>query len=98
VRRDAAGRPDPGAALEALAARGVTRILCEGGPALADALIGRGFADEVIRLTSAAPLGRAGRACLSGDSLRALADPHRYKSVETRMLGGDRLVRSERIL
>jgi diaminohydroxyphosphoribosylaminopyrimidine deaminase/5-amino-6-(5-phosphoribosylamino)uracil reductase len=98
VRRDEAGRADVGAALETLAARGLTRVFCEGGPILADALIGRGFADEVILLTSAKPLGRAGRAGLGGDSLAALADPRRYKSVETRILGDDRLVRHERIL
>jgi diaminohydroxyphosphoribosylaminopyrimidine deaminase/5-amino-6-(5-phosphoribosylamino)uracil reductase len=98
VRCDDAGRVDLHAALEALAARGVARVFCEGGPALADALIGCGLADEVILLTSAKPLGRDGRQGLAAASLAALADPRRYRSAETRMLGEDRLVRSERVL
>ncbi|MGA2639131.1 bifunctional diaminohydroxyphosphoribosylaminopyrimidine deaminase/5-amino-6-(5-phosphoribosylamino)uracil reductase RibD [Methylocella sp.] len=98
VRRDEAGHADLGAALEILATRGLTRVFCEGGPTLADALIARGLADEVIVLTSAKPLGREGRAGLSAASLAALADPARYKDVETRMIGEDRLARSERIL
>jgi len=32
-------------ALEALARRGVTRLLCEGGPRLADRLAGEGLVD-----------------------------------------------------
>ena len=37
--------------LQELATRGFTRILCEGGPTLASALIGAGLADRVILLT-----------------------------------------------
>ncbi|MGO9674133.1 MAG: bifunctional diaminohydroxyphosphoribosylaminopyrimidine deaminase/5-amino-6-(5-phosphoribosylamino)uracil reductase RibD [Methylocella sp.] len=96
--RDETGHADIGAALLLLAARGVTRVFCEGGPILADALIGRGLADEIILLTSAKLLGREGRDGLGAVSLAALADPARYKGVETRMIGEDRLVRSERVL
>lgn len=98
VRRNEAGHADPGAALELLAARGVTRVFCEGGPSLADALIGRNLADEVILLTSARPLGREGRAGLGAESLAALSDPRRFAAVEARMVGEDRLARSERLL
>jgi diaminohydroxyphosphoribosylaminopyrimidine deaminase/5-amino-6-(5-phosphoribosylamino)uracil reductase len=96
--RDEAGHADIGAALGILAARGITRVFCEGGPVLAEALIGGGFADEMILLSSAKPLGREGRAGLGVGALAALADPGRYASVETRMIGEDRLARSERIL
>jgi diaminohydroxyphosphoribosylaminopyrimidine deaminase/5-amino-6-(5-phosphoribosylamino)uracil reductase len=96
--RDETGHADLGAALELLAARGITRVFCEGGPVLADALIARGLADEIILLTSANPLGREGRSGLTAGALAALADPGRYASVETRMIGEDRLARSERIL
>ncbi len=98
VRRDEAGHAELGDAFELLAARGLTRVFCEGGPTLADALIARGLADEVIVLTSAKPLGREGRAGLDAASLAALADPARYEKVETRMIGEDRLMRSERVL
>jgi diaminohydroxyphosphoribosylaminopyrimidine deaminase / 5-amino-6-(5-phosphoribosylamino)uracil reductase len=98
VRRDAIGRVDLGVALELLAARGITRVFCEGGPILADALIARGVVDEVILLRSAKFLAREGRAGLSAESRNALADPSRYRSVEQRVLGDDRLFRSERVL
>lgn len=98
VRRDEAGRADIGAALEFLAGRGMTRLFCEGGPTLANALIARGLADDVIVLRSAAPLARAGRAGLNAESLAALGDPARYRSVEKRLVGDDALTRSERIL
>jgi diaminohydroxyphosphoribosylaminopyrimidine deaminase/5-amino-6-(5-phosphoribosylamino)uracil reductase len=97
-KRDEAGHAELGDAFELLAARGLTRVFCEGGPTLADALIARGLADEVIVLTSAKPLGREGRAGLDAASLAALADPARYEKVETRMIGEDRLMRSERVL
>jgi len=96
--RDAAGHADLGGALSLLAARGITRVFCEGGPVLADALIAGGFADEVSLLASPNPLGREGRAGLGPASLAALSDPARYATVETRMFGEDRLTRSERIL
>ncbi len=98
VRRDATGQVDLNAALELLATRGVTRVFCEGGPILADALIAQGLADEVFLLTSAMPLAREARAGLSAASLDALADPNRYRIVEQRMVGEDRLARRERIL
>jgi diaminohydroxyphosphoribosylaminopyrimidine deaminase/5-amino-6-(5-phosphoribosylamino)uracil reductase len=96
--RDQAGNADLGIALALLAARGITRVFCEGGPTLADALIARGFADEMILLRSAKPLGRDGRPGLSAGSLAALGDSTRYRIAETRMIGQDRLTRSERVL
>ena len=98
VRCDSKGHADLGGALELLAARGITRVFCEGGPSLADALIGRGLADEIITLTSPNLFGREGGAGLSPAGLAALADPSRYISVEKRMIGEDRLIRSERVL
>ncbi|MFC5139326.1 pyrimidine reductase family protein [Actinomycetospora rhizophila] len=38
---------DPGAVLAALAARGLTRVLCEGGPALFGSLLAAGRVDEL---------------------------------------------------
>ncbi len=98
VRRDERGRVDLGAGLALLAERGVTRVLCEGGPTLADALIAQELADEIILLTSATALARPGIPGLNAESLKALADPARYKSAESRRIGADSLVRSARIL
>jgi len=91
------GHVDLTAALELLAARGLTRVFCEGGPTLAAALIGQRLADEVILLTNAKPLGREGLAGLSSAEAAILADPRRYVKVETRPFGDDVLTRYERV-
>ena len=98
VRRDSAGHIDLKAALNFLAARGLTRILCEGGPRLASALIGQGFADEVLLLTAPQPLGREGMPGLDAAAAVMLADPLRYRLAESRLVGVDCLTRHERVL
>ncbi|MGH6835009.1 MAG: bifunctional diaminohydroxyphosphoribosylaminopyrimidine deaminase/5-amino-6-(5-phosphoribosylamino)uracil reductase RibD [Methylocella sp.] len=98
VRRDAAERVDLHAALNLLAARGLTRILCEGGPRVAAGLIGEGLADEVIILTAPEPLGREGVLGLDADTAALFGDPLHYRVVETRMLRADRLTRYERVV
>jgi diaminohydroxyphosphoribosylaminopyrimidine deaminase/5-amino-6-(5-phosphoribosylamino)uracil reductase len=98
VRRDDFGHASLRAALELLAARGLTRIFSEGGPRLAAALVGEGLADEVNLLTSPKPLGREGVLGLAPTAGAILADPARYSCAETRLIGADRLVRYERAL
>jgi diaminohydroxyphosphoribosylaminopyrimidine deaminase/5-amino-6-(5-phosphoribosylamino)uracil reductase len=96
VRRDAAWGINLRAALDFLGARGLTRIFCEGGPRLASALIGQGFADEIMLLTAPEPVGREGVPGLDAAAASLLADPGRYRLAETRMIGADRLRRYER--
>ncbi len=96
ARRGAAGRIKLGTALNLLAARGLTRIFCEGGPRLASALIGEGLADEVTLLTSPKPLLGKGVG-LDAVAASVLGDLHRYHVAETRMIGADKLTRYERI-
>jgi diaminohydroxyphosphoribosylaminopyrimidine deaminase / 5-amino-6-(5-phosphoribosylamino)uracil reductase len=98
VRRDAAGHIDLLAALNFLAARGLTRIFCEGGPRLASALIGQGFADEVTILTAVEPLGRKGMPGLDGAASAVLANQRCYHLAESRMIGADSLTRYESML
>lgn len=92
----AAGRIDILAALHLLGARGVTRVFSEGGPAVAESLLGRGLADEVILHTGVKPLGRPGKAALTAPARAALEDEARYRLVESRMLGVDRMTRYAR--
>jgi diaminohydroxyphosphoribosylaminopyrimidine deaminase/5-amino-6-(5-phosphoribosylamino)uracil reductase len=98
VRRDAGGRVNLAAALNLLAARGLTRIFCEGGPNVAAGLIGQGLADEVIIFTAPERLRRQGVLGLDADTAALLADPARYRLAETRMIGADRLTRYERVV
>jgi diaminohydroxyphosphoribosylaminopyrimidine deaminase / 5-amino-6-(5-phosphoribosylamino)uracil reductase len=97
VRRDATGRIDLNAALNHLAARGLTRIFSEGGPRVAAGLIGQGLADDVAIFIAPAPLGRKGVLGLGQETAALLADPRRYRLAETRMIGADNLTRRERV-
>lgn len=54
------GRLDLQAALGLLASRGITRLFCEGGPVLADALAEHDLIDEVVLATAPHALGEAG--------------------------------------
>jgi diaminohydroxyphosphoribosylaminopyrimidine deaminase/5-amino-6-(5-phosphoribosylamino)uracil reductase len=55
VAADADGRPEIGAAVRALAERGVTRLLVEGGPRLTAAVLAAGLADEALVYRGAVP-------------------------------------------
>ena len=89
VPLDDSGHVDLHQTLRALAARGITRALSEGGPKLAARLIGLGLADEVALITSDKPLGRQGVAALDPDARAALADGSRYRLDETLDYGPD---------
>ncbi len=52
VEAGAAGRLDLPAALRLLAMRGITRLFCEGGPVLAEALAAERLVDEIVLATS----------------------------------------------
>ena len=69
------------AGLKALAARGVTRVFCEGGPRLAEALAAAGQVDAVELLTGPEPLGRPGLPAI-GPALSCFinTDPHVERS------------------
>jgi diaminohydroxyphosphoribosylaminopyrimidine deaminase / 5-amino-6-(5-phosphoribosylamino)uracil reductase len=56
VAVSANGKVDLGAALAALATHGLTHVLCEGGPALAEALAQHDLVDEVMRITGISAL------------------------------------------
>jgi diaminohydroxyphosphoribosylaminopyrimidine deaminase/5-amino-6-(5-phosphoribosylamino)uracil reductase len=86
---EAEGRVDLGAALRALSARGVTRVFSEGGPRVAARLIALALADEVVIFTAEKPLGRPGAPALSDAARATLADPSRYRLVETATYGAD---------
>ncbi len=89
VALDADGRADLDAALKALSARGITRVFSEGGPRVAARLIALGLADDVVIFTAEKPLGRYGLSALSDEARATLADPLRYRLVETATYGPD---------
>lgn len=80
---------DLAAFLQALGARGLTRILCEGGGRLAAALLATDLVDELVTYSAGLVLGAEGRLAVASLPLTALADAPRFHLVETARLGGD---------
>jgi len=97
VAADASGGVDLAAALRLLAKRGVTRVFSEGGPRVGARLIQSGLADEVVLLTATKPLGRPGLPALDPQAYAILADPARYREIETAAYGADAMRRLERL-
>lgn len=86
---ETAGHLDLAAALGALAARGLTRVLSEGGSMLAAALIRAGLVDDLALFSGAALIGAEGHPALGPLGLGALAEAPRPTLVETARLGPD---------
>ena len=83
------GALDVAALLLELGARGLTRVLCEGGGAFAAALLRAGLVDELVGYTAGLVLGAEGRPALGPLGLAALAQAPRFELVESRPVGGD---------
>jgi diaminohydroxyphosphoribosylaminopyrimidine deaminase/5-amino-6-(5-phosphoribosylamino)uracil reductase len=91
------GYPDVGLALEALADRGIGRVLVEGGAALNDALLDAGLVDRFHLLSSDAIVGADGvPASIHGQLPERLAQLG-FGVVESRALGCDMLTTFEKI-
>jgi diaminohydroxyphosphoribosylaminopyrimidine deaminase/5-amino-6-(5-phosphoribosylamino)uracil reductase len=89
------GRLDINAVLKALAGRGITRLMVEGGPTVAAAFIKADLVDEAALFRSPNPLGE-GIDALEGLPLTALTKSPKLKPVASEMVGGDALETFER--
>jgi diaminohydroxyphosphoribosylaminopyrimidine deaminase/5-amino-6-(5-phosphoribosylamino)uracil reductase len=85
------GRLSLAVVLESLAAEGVTRVLVEGGPTIADAFLKADLVDEVVIGHGTEKLGASGRMPVGGGGLNFLGDGQRWQTVEERSIGADRL-------
>jgi diaminohydroxyphosphoribosylaminopyrimidine deaminase / 5-amino-6-(5-phosphoribosylamino)uracil reductase len=85
----AKGRLDLAAVLELLAGRGVTRLMVEGGPTLAAALVAADLIDEAVLFQSPKLVGADGVDALDGLPLTALTQSPRLMSVRSEAIGGD---------
>jgi diaminohydroxyphosphoribosylaminopyrimidine deaminase/5-amino-6-(5-phosphoribosylamino)uracil reductase len=93
VDADRAGRVALPEALRLLGARGLTRVLCEGGPELADALAQADLADELVLLSAQGAAGQGDVPAL-GPSLSSRLPGWRFLTEE--QVGPDRLALYER--
>jgi len=86
---EANGQLDLTAALQTLAAKGLTRILSEGGSTLAAALVKARLVDDLALFSGALLLGTEGHPALGPLALTALGDAPRPRLQETQALGPD---------
>ena len=89
VSADAAGRPVLAAALEALAARGITRVLVEGGGRLAAALLQVGLVDRIEWFRAPGAIGGDGVPALAALGIDHACDMARFERVSSVPLGED---------
>ncbi len=92
----AAGRLAPGAMLATLGARGLTRVLCEGGGSFAAALLQEGLVDRIVTFTAGVALGAEGRPGLGALGIGALAEAPRFRLAREQAVGGDVMALWER--
>jgi diaminohydroxyphosphoribosylaminopyrimidine deaminase/5-amino-6-(5-phosphoribosylamino)uracil reductase len=76
-------------ALQALAAEGITRILCEGGATLAALLVADDLVDRVVLHSAGALIGAEGAPVFGPLHLTQLSDATRWNRLSLRPLGGD---------
>ncbi|MEZ5839916.1 MAG: bifunctional diaminohydroxyphosphoribosylaminopyrimidine deaminase/5-amino-6-(5-phosphoribosylamino)uracil reductase RibD [Hyphomicrobiales bacterium] len=89
VPRDAGGRSDLVAALGAIAGRGITRLMVEGGATLARALLDGGLVDEAMIFSAATTIGAGGLAAFGDAGPEAIAASGRYACLAKGGIGAD---------
>jgi diaminohydroxyphosphoribosylaminopyrimidine deaminase/5-amino-6-(5-phosphoribosylamino)uracil reductase len=100
IRVSTTSAPPPGldlpAVLHALAEKGITRLLVEGGARVASSFVAAGLVDEVWLLRGPDPIGSDGVAALEGLPLSALTQSPAFKQRASEMLQRDTLTIYER--
>lgn len=83
------GRLDLPATLRLLAGRGITRLMVEGGPTVAAALVRADLVDAAVLFRSPQPIGADGIDALAGLPLAALTQSARLKAMGAETFGAD---------
>ena len=89
VEAEANGRPALPSALEALAARGLTRVLVEGGGRLAASLLGARLVDRIEWFRAPGAIGGDGVPALAALGVESAKDMARFARISSTSLGGD---------
>ncbi len=83
------GQLDLSAMMQSLGARGLTRLLCEGGGRLAAALLAADLVDEIVTYTAGVVLGDDAVAAIGTLEIDALQLAPRFRLLETARIGPD---------
>ncbi len=86
---DVDGRLDIAALMGALAERGLTRVMCEGGGRIASALLHAELVDEIVWFTAGAAIGAEGLPSLGALALNQLANAPRFSLERVETVGAD---------
>ena len=97
VLAGADGHIDAKAAFAALGAKGLTRVLVEGGGTLAAALLKADLVDRMAWFHAPSVLGGEGRPAIGALAHAALAEMRRFQPVERAAVGDDGLVTFHRL-
>ncbi len=89
VQADEAGRPDIAAVLQALASRGLTRLLVEGGPGVQASFLARKLVDVIHVYRAPLLIGAGGRPAIESTSPTELTAAPRLKLIERLAFGPD---------
>lgn len=90
------GRPDPLVLLQGLAAKGITRLMIEGGGSVAAAFLKADLVDEIVCVTAPFPIGGDGKPVVDALGAEDLASLRRFIPDEPATIGQDTLVRYRR--
>ncbi|MBI1244137.1 MAG: bifunctional diaminohydroxyphosphoribosylaminopyrimidine deaminase/5-amino-6-(5-phosphoribosylamino)uracil reductase RibD [Alphaproteobacteria bacterium] len=85
------GQLSPDGVLKALGARGLTRVLLEGGARLSGAFLRAGLIDRLVRFSAGIALGGDGIPALAAFGVDRLADAPRFSLLESSICGEDAL-------
>lgn len=80
---------DPQDVLQQLGAQGLTSVFCEGGGALAAALIDADLVDRLVGFTAGFAIGAEGLPNIGALGLGKLSDAVRFELLSTRQIGAD---------
>jgi diaminohydroxyphosphoribosylaminopyrimidine deaminase/5-amino-6-(5-phosphoribosylamino)uracil reductase len=76
-------------AMAGLAARGITRVFCEGGGTLAASLLQAGLVDDIVVFHAGCMIGADGTPSLGGLGVQALSQAPRFTLADVRQIGPD---------
>ena len=79
-----------------IAAQGITRLMVEGGPTVAAALVAADLVDEAVLLRGPSPIGPDGIDALEAMPLTALTDSPKLRSLGVETVGADTIETFER--
>ncbi|KPA23095.1 Riboflavin biosynthesis protein RibD [Shimia sp. SK013] len=79
----------PASVLTALAAKGLTRVFCEGGGSLAASLLAADLVDELITFNAGMVMGAEGHPAIGAMGIERLAEAPRFDLVSQRPVGQD---------